>query len=84
MKARIVKIGNSRGIRIPKPLMEQTGLGEEVEILVDDNRLVIAPLETIRLGWADAFKRMSDKGEDKLLDAHSLSPTRWEREDWEW
>jgi antitoxin MazE len=84
MKARIVKIGNSRGIRIPKPLMEQTGLGEEVEIVVDENRLVIAPLDAIRSGWADAFKRMSDRGDDELLDAGRLPPTRWEGDEWEW
>lgn len=84
MKARIVKIGNSRGIRIPKPLMEQTGLGEEVEIVVDENRLVIAPVEAVRSGWADAFGKMADRGDDKLLDADRLPPTSWEGEEWEW
>ncbi len=84
MKARIVKIGNSRGIRIPKPLMDQTGLGDEVEIVVDENRLVIAPLDAIRSGWAEAFKKMSDRGDDEPLDADKLPPTRWEEEEWEW
>jgi antitoxin MazE len=84
MKARIVKIGNSRGIRIPKPLMEQTGLCEEGEIVVDENRLVIAPVEAVRFGWADAFRKMSDRGDDKLLDAGKLPPTSWEGEEWEW
>ena len=84
MKARIVKIGNSRGIRIPKPLMEQTGLGEEVEIVVDENRLVIAPVDAIRSGWVDAFKKMSDRGDDELLDADKLPPTQWEGDEWEW
>ena len=86
MKARIVKIGNSRGIRIPKPLLEQTGLGEKVEIHVEDDRLVIAPSEPDsappRAHWADAFKEMAAMGDDILLDGDVAPQTQWEDE-WE-
>ncbi len=88
MKARIVKIGNSKGIRIPKPLLEQTGLADEVEIRVEDNRLVIASAlpepPPPRHGWAKAFKEMAATGDDTLLDGERALPTLWEGEEWEW
>lgn len=84
MKARIVRIGNSQGIRIPKPLIKQTGLGEEVEIQVEDNRLVIAAAGRPRSGWAAAFKKMVQAGDDTLLDADADIPTQWEEDEWEW
>jgi antitoxin MazE len=84
MKARIVKIGNSRGIRIPKPLIQQTGLAGEVELVVEENRLVISPLQRPRSGWAEAFKAMAAAGDDALLDTETAPPTRWEKDEWEW
>lgn len=82
MKARIVPIGNSRGIRIPKPLLEQAGLGEEVELTVEDSRIVIAPAARPRHSWAEAFAAMHAAGEDSLLD--EPTPTRFDQEEWEW
>jgi antitoxin MazE len=84
MKARIVKIGNSQGIRIPKPFLHQTGLGGEVEISMEDNRLVIGPAHRTRAGWAESFKAMAKLGEDHLLEGKSALPTDWEEEGWEW
>jgi antitoxin MazE len=83
MKARIVKIGNSRGIRIPKPLIAQVGIKGEVEINVEENRLVISPAERPRADWAEAFRRMAGKGDDVLLDG-DLFVSRWDEEEWEW
>jgi len=82
MKARIVRIGNSRGIRIPKPLIEQTGLGVEVEIVVRGNTLVIVPASHPRAGWAEAFMAMAERGDDQLAD--EPRPTRWDRNEWRW
>ena len=59
MITRIVSIGNSRGIRIPKPLLEQTGLSDEVEISAEDDALVIRPIKKPRAGWATAFQQMA-------------------------
>ena len=84
MKTRIVKIGNSRGIRIPKPLLEQTGLDGEVQIDVEDNRLVISPVQGIRLGWAEAFQEMAGRGDDGLPEGDLYLPTSWDEEEWEW
>ena len=69
MRARIVKIGNSRGVRIPKPLIQETGLTGEVELVVGENRLVISPGQRPRSGWSEAFKAMAAAGDDALLDA---------------
>jgi len=68
MKTRIVSIGNSRGIRIPKPLLEKTGLTGAVEIRAERNGLVIRPVAKPRDGWAAAFQKMAERGDDALLD----------------
>jgi antitoxin MazE len=81
MKTRIVRIGNSHGVRIPKPLLEQVGLRGEVEIDVQDGSLVIKPA-TPRAGWAEAFQAMAEQGDDALLDP--ATPTSWDEEEWEW
>jgi antitoxin MazE len=81
MKTRIVRIGNSQGVRIPKPLLEQAGLRGEVEISVQDGSLVIKPAAP-RAGWADAFREMARRGDDALLD--DVTPTRWDEGEWEW
>jgi len=82
MKARIVRIGNSQGLRIPKPLLEQTGLRDEVEIAVRGNALVISAIMRPRAGWAEAFRAMATRGDDKLLDETRL--TRWDEDEWQW
>ena len=84
MKSRIVKIGNSRGLRIPKPLLEQTGLGDEVEIEIEENRLVISPIQPARAGWDAAFEEMSRRGADSLLDGDVQPPSKWDEDEWEW
>jgi antitoxin MazE len=84
MKARLVRIGNSQGVRIPKPLLEQTGLRDEVEIEVKDDHLVIRAVSHPRAGWAEAFQAMAEHGDDALLDGDTPSLTRWDDEEWEW
>ena len=84
VKTRIVKIGNSQGIRIPKLLLKQTKLGEEVELELQQNQIVIRPAYHTRHNWEAAFKAMADRGADKLLDGEMAIPTVWDEEDWEW
>jgi antitoxin MazE len=79
---RIVTIGNSRGIRIPKPLLEQAQLEEEVEIAVGRNELVIRSASHPRQGWDAQFRGMAEQGDDRLLDAPL--PTTWDLEEWQW
>lgn len=83
MKARIVRIGNSQGIRIPKPLLEQSGLGEEVELEVRPDEIVIRAASRARAGWDEAFQAMAHSGDDQLLDAEA-PPSEWDDREWTW
>lgn len=82
MKTRLVRIGNSRGIRLPKPLIAQAGLTDEVELHVTDRAIVIERASIPREGWAQAAKEMHERDEDRLSD--SPTPTRFEEKEWEW
>ena len=82
MKTRLVKIGNSHGIRIPKPVIDQIGLGGELDMLVKKDALVIRSRRRPRAGWAEAFAAMHRAGDDRLLDETTAS--RWDEEEWEW
>ena len=84
MKTRIIRIGNSQGIRIPKLYLQQSGLGEEVELEVQDNEIVIRSTEHPRQGWAEAFQVMAAHGDDKLLDEKSMNQSSWDEAEWQW
>lgn len=84
VKTRIVKIGNSQGIRIPKLLLEQADFGEEVELELQEDLLVVRPAQRPRHDWEGAFKAMAERGDDYLLDGKSAPPTEWDEEGWEW
>ncbi|MGO9467754.1 MAG: AbrB/MazE/SpoVT family DNA-binding domain-containing protein [Isosphaeraceae bacterium] len=81
MKTRIVRIGNSQGIRIPKPLLEQAGLSGEVEMIARDDSLIIRPARRPREGWTAAFQEMARRGDDGLLDNASPSLSTWDEDD---
>jgi len=83
MRARIVKIGNSQGIRIPKPLLDQTGIVEDVELEVRENQ-IIRPVSNPRSGWEAAFSKMSELGDDVLVDGMGTISHSWDEEEWEW
>ena len=82
MKTKLVKIGNSKGVRIPKPLIEQSGIGEEIEMILEKNQIIIRSVEEKRVGWEQSFKKMHEAGDDKLLD-ESLSDD-WDDSEWNW
>jgi antitoxin MazE len=82
MRTRIVRIGNSQGIRLPRPLLEQAGLGEDVVLRVAPGRIVIEAARTPRQGWEEEAKAMHQAGEDVLLD--HPAPTEFDRTEWEW
>jgi antitoxin MazE len=81
VRVALTRIGNSRGIRIPKPLIAQCGLGDQVELRVTAGGLVIAPHRPTRSGWKNAFAQ-EDPSEGLLL--KGLPPTEFDREEWEW
>jgi antitoxin MazE len=82
IKTRIVKVGNSQGIRIPKSLLEQSGLKTEVVIEVKGDALIIRNAQSPRENWDLAFRAMAERGDDRLLDAPTV--TEWEEEEWDW
>lgn len=82
MISRIIRIGNSQGVRIPKLMIEQAGLAGSVEIRVDGSRIVIEPVSQPRHGWADAARALHEHGDDVLLDPPAA--TRFEDEEWTW
>jgi antitoxin MazE len=84
VKTRIVKIGNSQGIRIPKLLLEQADLGEEVELELQQGQIVVRSVGRVRHRWDAAFKAMAEQSDDELLDGDVLIPTAWDEDEWEW
>ena len=68
MKTTIRKIGNSRGVVIPKPVLAQIGLEDEAEMTVEAGALVLRrPAKPVRSGWADAARKLAETGEDALV-----------------
>lgn len=70
MKTRLIRIGNSRGVRLPKSLITQAGLSEEVELHVRDGAILLERAPSTRSGWADAAKEMHERGDDLLPEFH--------------
>lgn len=83
MRARVIKIGNSHGLRIPKPILEQTGILDDVEIEVEKNQIIIRPIANVREGWDAAFKRMGESGDDGPMLDENISHS-WDEEEWQW
>ena len=67
MRANVVRIGNSKGIRLPGTMLKQCGIGSKVELEIEGNRIIIKPVEEPRKSWETAFKRMSQYGDDAQL-----------------
>ncbi len=83
MRARVIKIGNSQGLRIPKPILDQTGITDDVEIEVGKNQIIIRPVKNVREGWEAAFKDMREKGDDEPIIEDGISHS-WDEEEWQW
>ncbi|HEV8719636.1 MAG TPA: AbrB/MazE/SpoVT family DNA-binding domain-containing protein [Candidatus Binatia bacterium] len=84
MKTNVVRIGNSRGIRIPKKLLEECRLEETVELETHKDHLVVRSAAKPRSGSEEAFCRMAEARDDALLDQESLDATKWDRTEWRW
>ena len=82
MKTKIVRIGNSRGVRIPKPMLEEAGLGDEVELRLTDSGLVLEPLARPRVGWSEAARAHAGSKDD--LDSDPFLANEFDENDWEW
>jgi antitoxin MazE len=83
MKVKLISIGNSRGIRIPRSIIEECGFGDRIEMRLGQGEVVLAPVRTLREGWNAAFERMAAAGDDAPLVTERLDQD-WDREEWEW
>ena len=85
MTTQIVKIGNSRGVRIPKSFIDESGLKSEVELEVTDGKIIIKPISKPRELWDSVFRNMSRNNDDILLDSQEISSqSSWDNDEWEW
>ena len=67
MEISVIKIGNSKGIRLSKTLLEKYNIQDTVELILEKGQIVIKPVSKPRKGWEKAFKKMAEDGDDKLL-----------------
>ena len=81
MKAQIIRIGNSQGIRIPKTLLEDGKLSGEVELELHEEGLLIRSLQKPRANWDAAFRATADSEDDQTLSEISTS---FEKKEWQW
>lgn len=84
MKLSIIKIGNSKGLRLPKAVLEQCNFEDSVEVTVKDGHLIVSASksENPRKGWEKAFKAMAKAGDDALLDQDFELDA--DGKDWQW
>jgi antitoxin MazE len=83
IKTRLVKIGNSHGVRIPKLVLDQLNLSADIELEVQADHLIIRPSTRPRADWAHQFRQMAEHGDDQLLDSDAAM-TEWEATEWQW
>ena len=80
-----LKVENFQGIRIPKPLIEESGITEEIEMILRDDEIVLRSAETIRKDWEASFEKMTEQGDDVLLDQEEIEkPSDWDEAEWTW
>lgn len=79
---KIIRIGNSRGVRIPKPLLEQAGLEGPVRLRVVESGVLVERRSATREDWEEAAKLLRERGEDGLLD--EPTPTGFDESEWLW
>ena len=83
MKIKLISIGNSKGIRIPSSVIKQCGLGNELEMRVENGVIMLAPVRDVRVGWGAAFEKMAAAGDDALLVPDALE-NDFDAKGWTW
>ena len=78
MELAVIKIGNSKGIRLNKTLLEKYQIKDKVEIVLENDHILIKPISQPRLGWEKAFEKMHENGDDKLLMDDIFEDENWE------
>jgi len=69
MKAKVIKVGSSLGLIIPKYVAAEGGfiLGTNLELNLNNGKIVITKRDELRKGWKDAFSKYAKEGEDEML-----------------
>lgn len=83
MKVNLVSIGNSKGVRIPASVIKECGLGNELEMRVENGVVVLAPARGVRDGWGAAFEKMAAAGDDAPVITEAVE-NDFDTEDWTW
>ncbi len=81
MKAQIIRIGNSQGVRIPKALLEDGKISGEVELEIHDDGILIRSLQKPRANWEASFRAVAETDDDQPL---TETPTKFETKEWQW
>jgi len=84
IKTRLVKIGNSQGIRIPKVLLDQVDFTKDIELEVQGDQLVLRAARRPRDGWDAQYRQMAEHNDDRLLDRDVRAGSAWDAEEWTW
>jgi antitoxin MazE len=67
MEISIIKIGNSKGFRLPKTILEKYNISDKIELILEKGQIILRPISEPRKGWEKAFKKMNKEGDDQLL-----------------
>jgi antitoxin MazE len=81
MQIEVIRIGNSKGVRIPAYILKECNIKDKIELEVRDGKIIITPVDRPRKGWSEKFKEMHMNGEDKSIINDNIG---LEAEDWEW
>jgi len=86
VRQRIVRIGNSRGVRLPSSMLAEAQLaeGDEVEVSAEVGQIVLRRARRPREGWSEHFAEMAKHGDDRLIDGDQLTASTWDAAEWEW
>ena len=67
MEVNVINIGNSKGIRLPKAILEQYNINDTLELILGKGKIILKPKSPARKGWEKSFKQMNANGDDKLM-----------------
>jgi antitoxin MazE len=81
---KIIPIGNSQGVRIPKSLLELSGIKDQICLSSENGKIVITPIKEIRQGWTKSFQEMAKNQDDRLLDINEEITSTWDEQEWDW
>ena len=84
MRVHLVRIGNSRGIRIPKAVLDELGLDGLPDLISRSSKLILSRVRKPREGWEEAAAKMASRGDDRLVHGEQLKASSWDEKEWEW